>query len=122
MLVGGLAPTDPNRFAVLAVRSMLAVLDDDVSATILRLNGSETTDIPITSLRSNRARLESLLSTEADGDIASYRGRSTHCIQGFDRLVQTFNAPTSPTHRVLSSPTVPVNRRESGPLRTFYRR
>jgi hypothetical protein len=92
MLVGGLQPTDPNRYAVLAVRSMLAVLDDDVSATVLRLNGNEQSDIPITSLRSNRERLENLLSTEQNSELASYRGKSTHCIQGFERLVQTLNA------------------------------
>lgn len=74
---GSMQQTDPNRLAIFAVKSLLAMLDGRDEVSIVRLNGAVEGEAPppIEPLSRNRSTLERLL----DGELASYAGEDTTC-------------------------------------------
>lgn len=69
--------TDPNRLAVFAAQSLLAMLDDRDEVSLVRLNGAALGEEPppIQPLSRGRKRLNDLL----EGGVATYGGRETTC-------------------------------------------
>ncbi len=69
--------TDPNRLAVFAVQSLLAMLDDRDEVSLVRLNGAALGEEPppIQPLSRGRKRLNELL----EGGVAAYSGKETTC-------------------------------------------
>jgi Mg-chelatase subunit ChlD len=68
--------TDPNRLAVFAVQSLLAMLDDRDEVSLVRLNGEKPP--PIQPLSRVRKDLDDLLTSK----VAAYGGGSTSCRSG----------------------------------------
>lgn len=68
--------TDPNRLAVFAVQSLLAMLDDRDEVSLVRLNGENPP--PIQPLSLGREGLKDLLA----GEVAAYGGKETTCRSG----------------------------------------
>jgi len=74
---GSMRETDPNRLAVFAAQSLLAMLDDRDEVSLVRLNGAALGEEPppIQSLSRGRKRLNELLA----GGVAAYAGKETTC-------------------------------------------
>lgn len=74
--------TDPNRLAVFAAQSLLAMLDDRDEVSLVRLNGAALGEEPppIQPLSRGRKRLNELL----EGGVAAYAGKETTCRSALD--------------------------------------
>jgi hypothetical protein len=90
---------DPDRLAMFAVDSLIAMLDDADQAAVLRLNASssEVDATQILPLASQRSAIESLLAL--DGTMAKYGGQSTPCKAGFEAAKRVLNAGYVPGYR-----------------------
>ncbi len=89
---------DPDRLAVFAARSVLALLDDSDEASIVRLNGPpDEVPAPVRPLRQARGELEALL--DNGGPIARYEGRETPCSRAFEAVRSLLNAAHRPNVR-----------------------
>lgn len=91
---GSMRRTDPNRLAVFAVQSLLAMLDDRDEVSLVRLNGAASGEAPppIQPLSRGRVGLVKLL----EGGIAAYGGGSTTCRSGLAstrRLLEQAHRP-----------------------------
>jgi Mg-chelatase subunit ChlD len=87
---------DPDRLAVFATRSVLALLDDSDEVSVVRLNAvaDQETPAPIRPLREVRAEIETSLSDSAP--ISQYAGKWTPCNQALDAVRARLNEARRP--------------------------
>ena len=87
---------DPDRLAVFATRSMLALLDDRDEVSVVRLNSVMDGEAPpaIRPLREVRTSLEAALAN--NGRLASYAGRDTPCSRAFEAVRGLLNQSRRP--------------------------
>ncbi len=86
--IGGLPAADPDRLAVFAVRSLVAMLDDSDEVALVRLNGPSEGEepVPLVALRRGRRQVEERLALTAP--LARYDGQNTPCRRALDSAGQ----------------------------------
>jgi hypothetical protein len=89
---GSMQSNDPDRLAVFAARSMLALLDDKDEVSVVRLNGAIEGEqaAGLQPLGQVRGDYEKLL--DNTGKIASYKGGATPCTPALEGVKKLLNA------------------------------